>query len=101
MMDTSTLSNDKVISQLATELSDEYHRSSTGTQFFDLRKMLRELQRRARPKVDTNLDEAKRLAAIDIEIKKQKEQEEQKLKESEDSKKKQNLIDKVKTKMIK
>lgn len=32
--------------------------------------MLKDLQKKARPKIDTNLGEAKRLAAIDFEMKK-------------------------------
>lgn len=62
--DTSMLSNNQaMIKQLERQV--ELHRSST--QYFDLRKMLKELQKKAKPKIDTNLDEAKRLAAIDME----------------------------------
>lgn len=67
----------------------ELHRSST--QYFDLRKMLKELQKKAKPKINTNLDEAKRLAAIE---KKQKE-----AKQLMMDKVKTNLLEKVKTKM--
>lgn len=53
--------------------------------------MLRELQKKARPKIDTNLDEAKRLAAMDLELKKQK--------ESDEAKKKGNFGERTRTKI--
>ena len=53
--------------------------------------MLRELQKKARPKIDTNLGEAKRLAAMDLELKKQK--------ESDEAKKKFNFVERTRTKI--